>query len=169
MIYFSKPSLSRVTKWSSGLPQWSWNIRLCSVSLISRTLTSRLRTAYPAADFNTNLDFFLIIWKKNRVGNEKCFISLSFSWRRRKNPHKHMYYLTPTSPPTVAPWLTQPHLRNRTPFLIQSTQIRLTLCKVSWKTDVARVTYRNLIIAFHCLAFPFYPFKSTYNGNLRMS
>lgn len=40
-------------------------------------------------------------------------------------------------------------------FLIQSPQIQLTWCKVNWKTDVAGVTYRNLLIAFHCLTLPF--------------
>lgn len=46
------------------------------------------------------------------------------------------------------------HIHTRS-LLIQSPQIQLTWCKVSWKTDVAGVTYRNLLIAFHCLTFPF--------------
>lgn len=136
---------------------------------LSRALTFRLRTAYPAADFHTNLDFLLSFGKEQRGKRKKMFNFTLLFLKRKKNHHKHGYYLTPTSPPMVAPWLTQPHLRNHASFLIQSTQIRLTLCKVSWKTDVARVTYRNLLIAFHCLAFPFYPFKSTYNRNSRMS
>lgn len=70
MISFSEPPLSRVTKWPSGLPLWSWNIRLCSVSLISRAPTFRLRTAYLAADFHTNLNFLLSFGKEQR-GKQK--------------------------------------------------------------------------------------------------
>lgn len=166
IIPYSKPPLSL-----SDLPVFH-----CEVGTYASAVYLSFHAPWPpvwgqptSQPISTRLYTFFYPLEKNREGSGKCLISLSFSWRGKKNHHQHRYYLTPTSPPMVAPWLTQPHLRNRAPFLIQSTQIRLTLCKVSWKTDVARVTYRNLLIAFHCLAFPFYPFKSTYNGNPRMS
>lgn len=67
-------------------------------------------------------------------GGKKGLISPSLV-KKKKNHNQYSSYRTVTA-----------HWR---------TRIQLTCCKVSWKTDVAGVTYRILLMAFHCLSFPF--------------
>lgn len=116
---------------------------LCSVSFISLTLTFHLRTASPQL-ISIQIQISFSLW-----GGKKGLISLSLvKKKKRKKITINIPIISPPGPNILT--FAQSHT-----VVIQSSQIQLTWCKVSWKTDVAWVTYRNLLIAFHCLTFPF--------------
>lgn len=103
-----------------------------AVCLISHIL-SWSEDSFPAADIHTE-----ILWAVGGLeGGKKGLISPSLVKKKQKKPTINI--------PLIA--LLQ-HIHWR-------THIQLTCCKVSWKTDVAGVTYRILLMAFHCLTFPF--------------
>lgn len=74
--------------------QWSWNIRLCSLSLISHTLTFRLRTAEHTADFHKNLDF-LLSSEKEQGRKRKMFNFTPLFLKNKKKKHDILRIISP--------------------------------------------------------------------------
>lgn len=120
---------------------------LCSVSFISLTLTFHLRTASPQL-ISIQMQTSFSLW-----GGKKGLISLSLV---KKNHHQYSYYLTPWAQHTHICTITHcrdPIFTNPVDMMQGELENRCSLSDLQKPFN-----------SFSLHDFPFYPFKSTYNG-----